>query len=76
MSSTAFESTPIVVNTRPTTYGELRQHANNTIRETTPESIDLAVMVDRDLVPGAIKGSMRVILTLLDELERLSEEAA
>lgn len=70
--STTFETTPIVVGNRPTTYGELRTHAQSTIENTSPESIDLAVMVDRNLTPGAIRGAMVVILTLLDELERVN----
>jgi hypothetical protein len=74
MSTTMFEDTPIVVGNRPTTYDELRQHALATIEQTNPNTVALAVMVDKDLTPGAIKGSMRVILALLDEIERLTDD--
>lgn len=74
--STTFETTPIVVGNRSTTYGELRKHSRDTIESTNANTVALAVLVDEDLLPGAIKGSMRVILALLDELERLSGEAA
>lgn len=72
MSTTTFETTPIIVGNTPTTYGGLRKHANDTIAQTDPKSVALAVLVDETLVPGAIKGAMKVILALLDELERVT----
>lgn len=75
-TTTEFNSTPFIVGARPTTYGELRQHARDTIANTTVDTIDLAVAFDRELTPGAIKGLARVVLALLDEIERLTPEQA
>lgn len=72
MTKTEFNNTPIVIGARPTTYGELRQHAQGTIESTNPEVVALSTALNPNLTPEAIKGLCRVTLALLDEIERLT----
>lgn len=72
MTKTEFDGTPIVIGARPTTYGELRAHAKGTIESTNPDVVALSLAINPELTPEAIKGLCRVVLTLLDEIERLT----
>lgn len=72
MNLTEFNNTPIVIGQKPTTYGELRQHAKSTRESTTPEAVMMSGLVNPRLTPEAIKGLCTVVLTLLDEIERLT----
>ena len=74
MSATAFESTPIIVGKSPTTYGELRATAYMTIITTTPENVVRAAQVAPETLSGALRGISNVVVALLSELERLTEE--
>ena len=69
-------STVVNVNGVEKSLGDLRQHAEDTIQSVCKEGIELAQAIDDDFVPSAIRGAMRVIVALVDELVGEREDAA
>jgi hypothetical protein len=69
-------STVLNINGTEKSLGDLRQHAEDTIESVCKEGIELAQAIDDDFVPGAIRGAMRVIIALVDELVGERENAA
>ena len=65
--------TIVNVNGVEKSLGELRSHAEDTIQSVCKEGIELAQAIDDDFVPGAIRGAMKVIIALVDELVREDE---
>ena len=68
--------TIVSVNGVEKSLADLRQHAEDTMASVCKEGIELGLAIDDDFVPGAIRGAMRVIIALVDELVGERENAA
>lgn len=74
-TKTEFESTPLVVGQMPTTYGEMREKARETQQRTNPQMVVMAAAFDPALLAGAMRGLCETVLSLISEVERLTNEA-
>lgn len=68
-----FENTPVLVGRQPTTYGEMRKHAQDTLTSVTPAEVKRAAVVNPELLSGAMQGMATVISFLLDRLEEATD---
>ena len=68
--------TIVNVNGVEKSLADLRQHAQDTMDSVCREGIELGMAISDDFVPGAIRGAMRVIIALVDELVGEQQDAA